>query len=69
MVKGYNLKTTISFFMLATDQPACSLLEKVLVAAFRNRNLPVPEVAQELHEIHDKEAGNDEILQRTDQFK
>ncbi|KAH6796302.1 hypothetical protein C2S51_037288 [Perilla frutescens var. frutescens] len=42
---------------------------QVLVAAVRNRNLHVPEIAQELHEIHDKEAGNSEILQRTNQFK
>ncbi|XP_057793879.1 protein NRT1/ PTR FAMILY 4.5-like [Salvia miltiorrhiza] len=42
---------------------------QVLVVAVRNRNLPVPKIAQELHEIHDKEVGNNEILQRTDQFK
>ncbi|KAA8528575.1 hypothetical protein F0562_035930 [Nyssa sinensis] len=43
---------------------------QVLVAAFRNRNLPIPEMTEELHEIHDKEAARGtEILQRTDQFK
>ncbi|KAL5844968.1 hypothetical protein ACOSQ4_010926 [Xanthoceras sorbifolium] len=43
---------------------------QVFVVAIRNRNLPVPEMAEELHEIHDKEAGlQDEILQRTDQFR
>ncbi|XP_059637642.1 protein NRT1/ PTR FAMILY 4.5-like [Cornus florida] len=43
---------------------------QVFVAAIRNRNLSVPEMAEELHEIHDKEAGmGTEILQRTDQFR
>ncbi|KAL2459122.1 Protein NRT1/PTR FAMILY 4.5 [Forsythia ovata] len=42
---------------------------QVFVAAIRNRNLPIPDTAGELHEIHDKEAGQTEILQRTDQFK
>ncbi|TXG52333.1 hypothetical protein EZV62_021502 [Acer yangbiense] len=43
---------------------------QVFVVSIRNRNLPVPEMADELHEIHDKEAGlQDEILQRSDQFR
>ncbi|KAJ8762224.1 hypothetical protein K2173_007380 [Erythroxylum novogranatense] len=43
---------------------------QVFVAAFRNRNLPIPETTEELYEIYDKEAGKrDEILQRTDQFR
>ncbi|PIN10684.1 H+/oligopeptide symporter [Handroanthus impetiginosus] len=42
---------------------------QVFVAAIRNRKLPVPDMAQDLHEIHDKEAGNHEMLQSTDQFK
>lgn len=43
---------------------------QVFVAAIRNRNLPVPDMAGELHEIHDKEAAlQTEILQRTNQFK
>ncbi|KAJ4824043.1 hypothetical protein Tsubulata_007441 [Turnera subulata] len=45
-------------------------LAQVFVAAIRNRNLPLPERADELHEIHDKEiGGEDEILERTDQFR
>ncbi|KAJ6976306.1 hypothetical protein D5086_017446 [Populus alba] len=43
---------------------------QVLVAAIRNRDLPIPERAEELHEIHDKEAGvKQEILPRTGQFR
>ncbi|PSS31389.1 Protein NRT1/ PTR FAMILY 4.5 like, partial [Actinidia chinensis var. chinensis] len=43
---------------------------QVFVAAIRNRRLSVPETTEELHEIHDKEAGiGSEILSRTDQFK
>lgn len=43
---------------------------QVFVAAIRNRNLPIPERSDELHEIQDKEAGvENEILQRTDQFR
>ncbi|KAG6749158.1 hypothetical protein POTOM_046201 [Populus tomentosa] len=43
---------------------------QVFVAAIRNRDLPVPERAEELHEIHDKEAGvKQEILPRTGQFR
>ncbi|CAK7347612.1 unnamed protein product [Dovyalis caffra] len=39
-------------------------------ALHRNRGLPIPERAEELHEIHDKEAGViQEILPRTDQFR
>ncbi|PQQ12021.1 protein NRT1/ PTR FAMILY 4.5-like [Prunus yedoensis var. nudiflora] len=42
----------------------------VLVAATKNRKLRIPENADELHEIHDKEAGEqNELLQRTDQFR
>jgi hypothetical protein len=40
------------------------------VAAFRNRKLQIPENAEELHEIQEKERGdNCEILKRTDQFR
>ncbi|XP_012071720.2 protein NRT1/ PTR FAMILY 4.5 [Jatropha curcas] len=43
---------------------------QVFVAAIRNRNLPIPDMTDELHEIHDKEIGKqDEILKRTDQFR
>ncbi|XP_027356961.1 protein NRT1/ PTR FAMILY 4.5-like [Abrus precatorius] len=43
---------------------------QVLVAAFRNRKLEIPENADQLHEIHEKERGdNHEILKRTDQFR
>ncbi|KAK6256647.1 hypothetical protein QUC31_000106 [Theobroma cacao] len=43
---------------------------QVLVVAIRNRKLPLPEMADELHEIHDKEAGvQNETLPRTDQFR
>ncbi|OVA10508.1 Proton-dependent oligopeptide transporter family [Macleaya cordata] len=45
---------------------------QVFVVAFRNRNLPIPEMTDELHdELHDKEAAliETEILQRTDQFR
>ncbi|KAL2249638.1 UNVERIFIED_CONTAM: Protein NRT1/ PTR FAMILY 4.5 [Sesamum indicum] len=55
-----------------TNIPKGSPLVRILqvfVVAVRNRNLPVPNMAQELHEIYDKEAGRNEILQRTDQFK
>ncbi|PIN10685.1 H+/oligopeptide symporter [Handroanthus impetiginosus] len=55
-----------------TNMPKGSPLVRILqvfVAATRNRKLPVPDMTQELYEIHDKEAGNKEILQRTDQFK
>ncbi|KAK4481491.1 hypothetical protein RD792_012391 [Penstemon davidsonii] len=56
-----------------TNVPKGSPLVRILqvfVVATRRRKLPSPDMAQELHEIHDKEAaGNDEILQRTDQFK
>lgn len=40
---------------------------QVFVAAFRNRNLPLPENESELHQIPDKDAV--EILKRTDQLK
>ncbi|XVF63971.1 hypothetical protein PTKIN_Ptkin09bG0129500 [Pterospermum kingtungense] len=39
---------------------------QVFVVAIRNRKLPQPEQADELHEIHDTE---NEILPRTDQFR
>ncbi|XAR64077.1 hypothetical protein NMG60_11024283 [Bertholletia excelsa] len=43
---------------------------QVLVAAIRNRNLPVPEMAEELHELREKEGGiGSEILHRTNQFR
>ncbi|KAL1546689.1 hypothetical protein AAHA92_23251 [Salvia divinorum] len=42
---------------------------QVLVVAVRNRKLPAPDMAQELHEVHDKEVGNKDVIQRTDQFK
>lgn len=43
---------------------------QVFVAAIHNRKLPKPEMADQLHEIHDKEAGLDtEILKRTYQFR
>lgn len=29
----------------------------------------MPDMAGELHEVHDKEAAQNQILQRTDQFK
>ncbi|GMY28583.1 protein NRT1/ PTR FAMILY 4.5-like [Fagus crenata] len=42
---------------------------QVFVVAIQNRKLPIPENAEELHEIHDKETRiHDEILQRTEQF-
>ncbi|GER40893.1 major facilitator superfamily protein, partial [Striga asiatica] len=41
---------------------------QVFVVAFKNRNMPVPENDEELHEVGDKEAEHTEILQRTDQF-
>ncbi|KAL9396620.1 hypothetical protein Peur_010873 [Populus x canadensis] len=43
---------------------------QVFVAAIRNRGLPIPEKAEELHEIYDKDAGvKREILPWTDQFR
>ncbi|KAF5740718.1 hypothetical protein HS088_TW11G00795 [Tripterygium wilfordii] len=42
---------------------------QVFVAAIKNRSLPTPERTEELHEIHDNEAGQSEILERTDQFR
>ncbi|KAI3759000.1 hypothetical protein L6452_06573 [Arctium lappa] len=43
---------------------------QVFVVAIRNRNIPIPEMTEELHEIHDKEAGvTTEILLRTNQFR
>lgn len=43
---------------------------QVFVAAFKNRKLEIPENAEEMHEIHEKERGDSyEILKRTDQFR
>ncbi|KAG9150365.1 hypothetical protein Leryth_014551 [Lithospermum erythrorhizon] len=43
---------------------------QVFVVAIRNRNLPLPEKTEDLHEIHDQEANiHREILPKTDQFK
>ncbi|KAJ1387931.1 Proton-dependent oligopeptide transporter family [Sesbania bispinosa] len=43
---------------------------QVFVAAFRNRKLQIPQNADELHEIHEKERDdNYEILKKTDQFR
>jgi hypothetical protein len=40
------------------------------VVAIRNRKLQIPENAEELLEVHGKGTRmNDEILQRTDQFR
>ncbi|KAM3341964.1 protein NRT1/ PTR FAMILY 4.5-like [Capsicum galapagoense] len=45
-------------------------ISQVLVAAFRNRNLPLPQNKEDLHEIRSGEPENGmEILQRTDQLK
>ncbi|KAL3505223.1 hypothetical protein ACH5RR_035064 [Cinchona calisaya] len=48
-------------------------IAQVFVAAIRNRNLPMPEQADQLHEIRDREVGEGrseiEILEKTDQFK
>ncbi|KAG8654721.1 protein NRT1/ PTR FAMILY 4.5 [Manihot esculenta] len=46
-------------------------IAQVFVAAIRNRDLPIPEMTDDLHDIHDKEAAGkqDEILERTDQFR
>ncbi|KAL5061243.1 hypothetical protein RYX36_032847, partial [Vicia faba] len=42
---------------------------QVFVAAFKNRKLQIPENEDEMHEIHEKERGeNYEILTRTKQF-
>ncbi|XP_022144216.1 protein NRT1/ PTR FAMILY 4.5-like isoform X2 [Momordica charantia] len=43
---------------------------QVFVASIRNRKLPLPKNADELHEIRDKEAAMPyEILEKTDQFR
>ncbi|XVE94818.1 hypothetical protein REPUB_Repub02eG0042500 [Reevesia pubescens] len=43
---------------------------QVFVVSIRNRKLPQPEMADELHDVHDKEAGvQNEILPRTVQFR
>ncbi|KZV45205.1 Major facilitator superfamily protein [Dorcoceras hygrometricum] len=52
---------------LPKGSPLVRILQ-VFVAAMRKWRLPVPDMATELHEVHDKELQN-EILQRTDQFK
>lgn len=45
-------------------------ITQVFVAAFRNRNLPLPQNKEDLHQIKSREPENGtEILQRTDQFK
>ena len=45
-------------------------IPQVFVAAFRNRNLPLPQNKDDLHQIRSGEPENGtEILQRTDQFK
>ncbi|KAF9610861.1 hypothetical protein IFM89_025323 [Coptis chinensis] len=52
-----------------TGSPIIRVLQ-VFVAAIRKRNLPLPELTDELHELHDKEAGmGTEVLHRTDQFR
>ncbi|XP_055834293.1 protein NRT1/ PTR FAMILY 4.5-like [Solanum dulcamara] len=43
-------------------------ISQVLVAACRNRNLPLPQNKEDLHQMREPENGI-EILQRTDQFK
>ncbi|KAK2660408.1 hypothetical protein Ddye_006941 [Dipteronia dyeriana] len=51
------------------NSPVLRILQ-VIVVSIRNRNLPIPELADELHEVHGKEAGlEDEILPRSDQFR
>ncbi|OMO74871.1 Proton-dependent oligopeptide transporter family [Corchorus olitorius] len=43
---------------------------QVFVVTIKNRKLPIPEMAHELYEVHDKETGlQNEILPRTDQFR
>ncbi|BAT77815.1 Protein NRT1/ PTR FAMILY 4.5 [Vigna angularis] len=43
---------------------------QVFVVAFRNRKLQIPDNTDELHEIHEKQRGdNVEILKRTGQFR
>ncbi|KAJ8538034.1 hypothetical protein K7X08_014574 [Anisodus acutangulus] len=45
-------------------------ISQVFVAAFRNRNLPLPQTKEVLHQIKGREPEiGAEILQRTDQFK
>ncbi|OIT04092.1 PREDICTED: protein NRT1/ PTR FAMILY 4.5-like [Nicotiana attenuata] len=45
-------------------------ITQVFVAAFRNRNLQLPQNKEDLHQIKSREPENGiEILQRTDQFK
>lgn len=47
-----------------------SLNYQVFVVSFKNKKLKIPENEEELHEIHEKEGGdNREILKRTDQFR
>nr|XP_043616297.1 protein NRT1/ PTR FAMILY 4.5-like [Erigeron canadensis] len=51
------------------ESPILRILQ-VFMVAIKNRNIPLPENAEELHEIHDREAGvTTDILQRTDQFR
>ncbi|KAM0060725.1 putative proton-dependent oligopeptide transporter family, MFS transporter superfamily [Helianthus debilis subsp. tardiflorus] len=43
---------------------------QVFVVAIKNRNIPVPEITEELHETYDKESGvTTDILQRTDKLR
>ncbi|KAL8257080.1 hypothetical protein R6Q59_029121 [Mikania micrantha] len=43
---------------------------QVFVVAIKNRNIPIPDMTKELHEINDKESGvATVILERTDQFR
>nr|XP_016504424.1 PREDICTED: protein NRT1/ PTR FAMILY 4.5-like [Nicotiana tabacum] len=45
-------------------------IAQVFVAAFTNRNLPLPQNKEDLYQIKSREPENEtEILQRTDQFK
>ncbi|CAI9763671.1 unnamed protein product [Fraxinus pennsylvanica] len=58
-----------SFFNCFGNVTPVSKHGEVFVAAIKNRNLSISDTAGVLHEIHDKEAGQTEILQRTDQVK
>ncbi|XP_022951878.1 protein NRT1/ PTR FAMILY 4.5-like [Cucurbita moschata] len=60
-----------SFFRnnVPKGSPILRILQ-VIVASIRNRKLPLPNNADELHEIRDKEADIPiEILEKTDQFR
>ncbi|KAL7605133.1 hypothetical protein Lser_V15G18876 [Lactuca serriola] len=58
-------KSTYRSYVPKGESPILRIL-KVFVVAIRNRNIPIPETTEELHEIHDKEA---DIVQRTNQFR